>query len=40
MNEKIVITGIGVLSPIGIGREEYLGRTVSGENGISPGDPL
>lgn len=36
MNEKVVITGIGVLSPIGIGRAEYWEGLVRGNTGFRP----
>jgi 3-oxoacyl-[acyl-carrier-protein] synthase II len=34
MNERIVITGIGAVSPNGIGREEYFAATRTGRSGI------
>jgi 3-oxoacyl-[acyl-carrier-protein] synthase II len=33
-SEKIVITGLGVLSPNGVGREEYFGAVAAGSSGI------
>ena len=36
MNKKIVITGIGVLSPIGIGREEFWEGLFQGKTGFRP----
>ena len=36
MSEKIVITGIGVLSPIGIGREAYWEGLFQGKTGFRP----
>jgi 3-oxoacyl-[acyl-carrier-protein] synthase II len=35
-NERIVITGIGALSPNGIGRENYFSALVAGRSGIRP----
>jgi 3-oxoacyl-[acyl-carrier-protein] synthase II len=34
MSERICITGIGVISPIGIGKEEFLSSLRSGRSGI------
>ncbi len=34
MRERICITGIGVISPIGIGKEEFLSSLKSGKSGI------
>ena len=34
MNKKVVITGIGVLSPIGIGREQYWDALFQGKTGF------
>jgi len=36
MNKKIVITGIGVLSPIAIGREEFWAGLLQGKTGFRP----
>lgn len=36
MNRKVVITGIGVLSPIGIGRETYWEGLFQGKTGFRP----
>src|SRR3972149_3173440 len=36
MNKKVVITGIGVLSPIGIGREAYWEGLFQGKTGFRP----
>ena len=36
MNKRVVITGIGVVSPIGIGREAYWEALKAGKNGIGP----
>ncbi|HKR65855.1 MAG TPA: beta-ketoacyl-[acyl-carrier-protein] synthase family protein [Thermoanaerobaculia bacterium] len=33
-NDRIVITGIGVLSPNGVGREEYFAATAQGRSGV------
>src|ERR1051325_1525447 len=35
-NERIVITGIGALSPNGIGRENYFSALASGRSGVRP----
>jgi 3-oxoacyl-[acyl-carrier-protein] synthase II len=35
-NERIVITGIGALSPNGIGRESYFASVAAGRSGIRP----
>ncbi len=35
-NKRIVITGIGVISPIGIGKEEYWKSLQEGKSGIRP----
>ena len=35
-NERIVITGIGALSPNGIGRENYFSAVAAGRSGIRP----
>lgn len=36
MNNRVVITGIGVISPIGTGREAYWEALKAGKNGIAP----
>ena len=36
MTKKIVITGIGIISPIGIGRETYLEALSQGRTGFKP----
>jgi 3-oxoacyl-[acyl-carrier-protein] synthase II len=36
MNERVVITGLGVISSIGIGWEEFWDNLLSGKSGISP----
>jgi len=33
-NERIVITGIGALSPNGIGRENYFSSVAAGRSGV------
>mgnify|MGYP001796360736 CR=1 FL=1 len=33
-NERIVITGLGVLSPNGIGRDNYFSALDSGRSGV------
>ncbi len=36
MNNRVVITGIGIISPIGSGREAYWDALKAGKNGIAP----
>ncbi len=36
MNKRVVITGLGVISSIGIGWEEFWGNLLNGKTGISP----
>jgi 3-oxoacyl-[acyl-carrier-protein] synthase II len=36
MSDRIVITGVGALSPNGIGRERYFEATANGRSGIGP----
>ena len=36
MKKRIVITGIGVLSPIGIGKEEFVHSLKAGKSGVGP----
>lgn len=36
MNRRVVITGLGVISSIGIGREEFWDSLIKGKSGISP----
>lgn len=36
VKRKIAITGIGIFSPIGIGREEFLANLQAGKSGIAP----
>jgi 3-oxoacyl-[acyl-carrier-protein] synthase II len=40
MNKRVVITGIGVVSPIGIGHQEFWKNLVSGNSGIFPMESL
>ncbi|GJQ59222.1 MAG: beta-ketoacyl-[acyl-carrier-protein] synthase family protein [Candidatus Scalindua sp. AMX11] len=40
MNKKTVITGIGVVSPIGIGHQDFWKNLVSGNSGITPMESL
>lgn len=35
MEVKVVVTGIGVISPVGIGKENYWSSLISGKSGIS-----
>ena len=36
MNKRVVITGLGVISSIGIGWEEFWDSLLKGKSGISP----
>ncbi|QGG48119.1 beta-ketoacyl-ACP synthase II [Heliorestis convoluta] len=36
MNKRVVITGLGVVSPVGIGKESFWNALISGESGIGP----
>lgn len=36
MNRRVVITGIGVISPIGVGKENYWNALREGKNGVGP----
>lgn len=36
MNRRVVITGLGVISSIGIGKDEFWKNIISGRSGISP----
>jgi 3-oxoacyl-[acyl-carrier-protein] synthase II len=36
MSDRVVITGLGVVSSIGIGRQEFWGNLLAGKSGISP----
>ena len=36
MSERVVITGLGVISSIGIGWEEFWDNLLKGKSGISP----
>jgi len=36
VNKRVVITGIGVVSPIGIGKEEYVRALKEGKSGVGP----
>ncbi len=36
MEKRVVVTGIGVVSPVGIGKDEFWNALLSGKNGIGP----
>lgn len=36
MNERIVITGVGMVTPLGVGKETFFRRLIAGESGIAP----
>ncbi|WP_297056776.1 beta-ketoacyl synthase N-terminal-like domain-containing protein, partial [Thermosulfurimonas sp.] len=36
MRRRVVVTGLGAISPLGIGVEENWRRVVAGESGIGP----
>lgn len=36
LEKRVVITGLGVVSPVGIGKEAFWNALVSGQNGIGP----
>jgi 3-oxoacyl-[acyl-carrier-protein] synthase II len=36
MNKRVVITGLGVVSPVGIGKETFWNALISGKSGIGP----
>ena len=36
MNKRVVITGLGVISSIGIGRDDFWESLLKGKSGISP----
>jgi 3-oxoacyl-[acyl-carrier-protein] synthase II len=36
MNKKAVVTGIGVVSPLGIGHQDFWKNLASGNSGIAP----
>src|SRR5437867_517085 len=36
MNERVVVTGIGVVTPIGIGKAEFWENLLAGKSGIAP----
>lgn len=40
MSEHVCITGLGVISPIGLSADEYLKNLMAGEGGIRPFEPL
>jgi 3-oxoacyl-[acyl-carrier-protein] synthase II len=36
MNHRVVVTGLGIVSPIGIGKEAFWGKGLQGASGIRP----
>jgi len=36
MNRRVVVTGIGIISPVGIGKEKYWSSLIGGLSGIGP----
>jgi 3-oxoacyl-[acyl-carrier-protein] synthase II len=36
LKNRVVITGMGVVSPVGIGKEAFWESLISGKNGIVP----
>src|SRR3990167_9491318 len=40
MNKRAVVTGIGVVSPLGIGHQDFWKNLVSGNSGIAPIESL
>ena len=36
MEKRVVITGLGVISPVGIGKDTFWNALLNGENGIGP----
>ena len=36
MEKRVVITGLGVISPVGIGKDAFWNALLNGENGIGP----
>jgi len=35
MKKRVVISGLGMVTPLGVGKEEFYQRLFGGENGIS-----
>ena len=36
LEKRVVITGVGVISPVGMGKDEFWNALLSGKNGIGP----
>ena len=36
MKRRVVITGVGAITPIGIGKDEFWNNLVAGKSGVGP----
>lgn len=36
MNKRVVVTGVGALTPVGVGKEDYWSGLMSGKSGVGP----